>query len=143
MCECSKDNLNNLEVMRTQENFENRSTQNNEIIQPSINFGSSTEPCSCVKLNIRMHIGKSTFMLFLITLVYIISFLPYYTLAIIRQSNEKFSTQLSDAGFMTYHVFLRSYQLSSAINPVIYSFCNAQFRSFALNLCRRKRQSSV
>ena len=141
MCECSKDNLNDLEVMSTQNNFENSSTQNNELLQTIVNFSSSTEPCSCrwVKLNIRMRIGKSTLMLFLITLAYIISFLPYYTLAIIRQSNDKFSTQLSDARYMIYHMFLRSYQLSSAINPVIYSFCNAQFRSFALNLSRRKR----
>ena len=141
MCECSKDN----EVIRTQENFESGTTQNNNSPQTSVNFSSSTEPCGCkcVKLNVRMRIGKSTLMLFLITLAYIISFLPYYTLAIIRQSNEDFSTYLSDSGYVTYHVFLRSYQLSSAINPIIYSFCNVQFRSFALNLFRRKRQNSV
>ena len=90
----------------------------------------------CISLNIR--IGKSTLMLFLITLAYIISFLPYYTLAIIRQANARFVMNLSDVGYMTYHVFLRSYQLSSAINPIIYSFCNAQFRSFVLDLFRRK-----
>ena len=90
----------------------------------------------CISLNIR--IGRSTLMLFLITLAYIISFLPYYTLAIIRQANVRFVMNLSDVGYMTYHVFLRSYQLSSAINPIIYSFCNAQFRSLVLDLFRRK-----
>lgn len=92
----------------------------------------------CLFLHIR--IGKSTLMLFLITLAYILSFLPYYTLAIIRQSNISFVVDLSDAGYMTYHVFLRSYQLSSAINPIIYSFCNAQFRSFVMDLFRRKQK---
>ena len=90
----------------------------------------------CISLNIR--IGRSTLMVFLITLAYIISFLPYYTLAIVRQANVRFVKNLSDVGYMTYHVFLRSYQLSSAINPIIYSFCNAQFRSFVLDLFRRK-----
>ena len=44
MCECSKDNLNNLGMMRTQENFENSSTQNIELLQTIVNFSSSTEP---------------------------------------------------------------------------------------------------
>ena len=91
---------------------------------------------SCMSINNR--IGKSTLMLFLITLAYIISFLPYYILVIIRQSDRGFVSQLSDGGYMAYHFFLRSYQLSSAINPIIYSFCNAQFRTFVRDLFLRK-----
>ena len=90
----------------------------------------------CIKLNIR--VGKTTLMLFLITLAYIISFFPYYIVAILRQSQPRFVNQLSDGGHMAYHLFLRSYQLSSAINPIIYSFCNAKFRSFTVGLFRRR-----
>ena len=89
----------------------------------------------CIRMYFR--IGKSTLMLFLITLAYIFSFLPYYTVVIIRQSKPGFVSQLSDTGYMTYNVLLRSYQLSSAINPIIYSFCNRRFRSLAQGLFRR------
>ena len=143
MCECTIDNVNNFEVIDTQDTLKTGIAQNNEIIIASGNFISSTEPCNCRCVNIRMRIGKSTLMLFLITLAYIISFLPYYTSAIIRQSNEQLFSQLSGTGYMAYHVLLRSYQLSSAINPIIYCFCNAQFRSFALNMFRRKHRNSV
>ena len=79
---------------------------------------------------LTIRIGKSTFVLFLVTVVYIVSFLPFYILAVIRQSNKSFIQQLSPANLMAYQVFLRTYLLSSAVNPVIYSFCNAQFRRY-------------
>ena len=83
---------------------------------------------------LTIRIGKSTFMLFLITVIYIVSFLPFYILAITRQSNASFLHQMSRASLMTYQVFLRSYLLSSAINPIIYCFCNAQFRGNLVNI---------
>ena len=117
----------------TEKRTENKSLfKRNALLQSS----SVEHNSGCMRLNIR--VGKSTLMLFLITLAYIISFLPYYTLAIIRQSEKRFVSQLSGAGYMTYHFFLRSYQLSSAINPIIYSFCNAQFRSFVLDLFHKQ-----
>ena len=143
MCECPKDNTNEIEVVDTLTTLEAGKANSHEISTTDGNIISSTEPCNCKCVNFRLRIGKSTLMLFLITLAYIISFLPYYTLAIIRQSNEELFTQLSDTAYMAYHVFLRSYQLSSAINPIIYCFCNAQFRSFALDMFRRKHQNSI
>ena len=124
--------------LETEEKTDKRPKRNNLFKRNTLLQSSSIKQngTGCISLNIR--IGRSTLMLFLITLAYIISFLPYYTLAIIRQANVRFVMNLSDVGYMTYHVFLRSYQLSSAINPIIYSFCNAQFRSFVLDLFRRK-----
>ncbi|XP_060583412.1 muscarinic acetylcholine receptor M4-like [Ruditapes philippinarum] len=95
----------------------------------------------CMHMKIR--IGRSTLMLFLITCAYIISFLPFYIIAIIRQTYSGFLSQLEGTSYMTYNVFLRSYLLSSAINPIIYSFCNAQFRTFCLDMCRRKQDRRV
>ena len=83
---------------------------------------------------LTIRIGKSTLMLFLITVVYIASFLPFYILAIIRQSKGLSVQQMSRASLMAYQVSLRSYLLSSAVNPLIYSFCNAQFRGHFLNI---------
>ena len=94
---------------------------------------------------LTIRIGKSTFMLFLITVVYIVSFLPFYILAIIRQSKGLSVQQMSRASLMAYQVFLRSYLLSSAVNPMIYSFCNEQFRGYFVNILNRlfARKSSI
>ncbi|XP_045186977.1 muscarinic acetylcholine receptor M2-like [Mercenaria mercenaria] len=91
-------------------------------------------------MHMKLRIGRSTLMLFLITCAYIVSFLPFYIIAIIRQTYSDFLSQLEGTSYMTYNVFLRSYLLSSAINPIIYSFCNAQFRSFCLDMCRKKTE---
>lgn len=91
-------------------------------------------------IHMKLRIGRSTLMLFLITCAYIVSFLPFYIIAIMRQTYPEFVSQLKGSGYMTYNVFLRSYLLSSAINPIIYSFCNAQFRTFCLDMCRKKTE---
>lgn len=90
-------------------------------------------------MHVKLRIGRSTLMLFLITLAYVVSFMPFYVIAIIRQTYKDFMSQLSTVGYMVYHVSLRSYLLSSAINPVIYSFCNSQFRTFCLDMFRKSR----
>ncbi|KAH3874824.1 octopamine receptor beta-3R-like [Dreissena polymorpha] len=88
-------------------------------------------------INIKIRIGRSTLMLFLITLAYIFSFLPFLVIAVMRQTDIRFIVQLNDFGSAVYHLCLRSYLLSCAINPIIYSFCNAQFRTFCLDTFRR------
>ena len=100
---------------------------------------SLTKPGGPSCINMKLRVGRSTLMLFLITLAYIVSFLPFYVLAITRQVYSGFVSELDGAGYMTYLVFLRSYLLSSAINPIIYSFCNAQFRTFCFDMFSRHR----
>ncbi|KAL3874999.1 hypothetical protein ACJMK2_037941 [Sinanodonta woodiana] len=79
-------------------------------------------------------VGRSTLMLFVITLAFIISFLPFYIIVIIRQAIPDLLKTMTPAGNIAYHMFLRSYLLCSAINPIIYSFCNKQFRGFVKDL---------
>ncbi|WAR20282.1 NPSR1-like protein [Mya arenaria] len=93
-------------------------------------------------IHLRVRIGRSTLMLFLITLAYIVSFLPFYVIAIIRQTDSTFVSRMDGAGYMVYHVCLRSYLLSSAINPIIYSFCNSQFRIFCFNMIKKQKRLS-
>ena len=137
-----KDQLKSFQPSDTSDSKQKRKQKNKLFKRNALLQTSSIRHNGVGCMNLKIRIGRSTLMLFLITLAYIISFLPYYTLAIIRQSYTSFVVHLSDAGYMTYHVFLRSYQLSSAINPIIYSFCNAQFRSFVLDLFRRKPRQS-
>ncbi|WAR20286.1 hypothetical protein MAR_002124 [Mya arenaria] len=92
-------------------------------------------------IHLRVRIGRSTLMVYLITLAYIVSFLPFYVIAIIRQTDSTFVSRMDGAGYMVYHVCLWSYLLSSAINPIIYSFCNSQYRIFCFNMKKKRLRS--
>ncbi|XP_045187851.2 D(2) dopamine receptor B-like [Mercenaria mercenaria] len=95
---------------------------------------------------LTIRVGRSTLMLFFITIAYVVSFLPFYILVIVRQSDRKFEPGMSKSELAAYHLFLRSYLLSSAVNPFIYSFCNVQFREYCKETFSRiflRRQHSV
>ena len=71
---------------------------------------------------------NNTIAMAMITMAYMISFLPYLVIVTIRNIDDKFYLMLSKNERIAYHVFLRQYFLNSVINPFIYSFTNKQFR---------------
>lgn len=79
----------------------------------------------------RYRTGKTTTTLFVVTMVFIISFVPYCVISITRLSNVKvfFYENASIVGKVFYHLFLRTYFLSSVLNPLIYNGFNAKFRA--------------
>lgn len=84
---------------------------------------------------------KTAFVMFVISLAYIISYLPHLILMVMRQINGNFVDDLSDQGRAAYKFFLRSYFLNCAINPLIYGVCDSRFRAACAELfggCRRK-----
>jgi len=77
----------------------------------------------------RAQMYKTTLMLFLVTLLFIVSFVPCCVIVIIRYINPQYYNLLTDTGKTVYQLFLRTYLLSSALNPFIYSFFSQQFRT--------------
>ncbi|XP_041361652.1 orexin receptor type 2-like [Gigantopelta aegis] len=71
---------------------------------------------------------RTTFMLFLITLVFVLSFLPHLGLMAARGIHKVMFDSLSPGATAAYNFFLRSYFINSASNPIIYGFCNLRFR---------------
>lgn len=80
---------------------------------------------------------KTSFMLFIVTIVFLFTFAPYCVIAILRNVNSDYYKNLSKTGKMFYHLFLRSYLLSSAVNPIIYSFLSIKFRQQCRHLVSR------
>lgn len=73
--------------------------------------------------------GKTTFILFAVTIVFMLTFAPYCVIAILRNvSGADFYTNLSNTEKAVYQLFLRSYLLSSSVNPLIYCFLSRKFR---------------
>ena len=82
----------------------------------------------------RKHGGQAyrtkrlTCMLFLVTSVFEISFIPYLVIVSIRSRHPDYYASLSTPGKMAYQLLLRSYFINCAVNPIIYCFYNQNFR---------------
>ena len=91
----------------------------------------------------RTQMYKTTSMLFMVTLLFMGSFVPYCVIVMIRLLNKDYYYNLTSIGKAVYNLFLRFYMLSSSLNPVIYCFMTIQFRQqckdfFKQIKCRRK-----
>jgi hypothetical protein len=70
-----------------------------------------------------------TLMLFIITVVFILSFIPHLVLMVINAMNSMFVKDMSPVGIAFYNIFLRSFVINNMANPIIYGFCDKKFRT--------------
>ena len=81
---------------------------------------------------------KFTTVMFVITVVFVVSFLPHLAMALWRAFQGVYEGEvLEGAGLVAYNIGLRSYFLNSAINPLTYGFFNSKFRAFFCSCCKR------
>ncbi|XP_046331804.2 orexin receptor type 2-like [Haliotis rufescens] len=71
---------------------------------------------------------RMSFMLFLITLVFVLSFLPHLSLMVALGIKRDLFEVTQGAGLAAINLFIRSYFINSASNPIIYSFFSTNFR---------------
>ncbi|CAL1528049.1 unnamed protein product [Lymnaea stagnalis] len=79
----------------------------------------------------QIRVGKTTTVLFAVTLAYILSFLPYLTVMVLRSIIRDLEENLSPVGELAYKLCVKSFFINNAINPLIYSFLNQTFRQDA------------
>ncbi|CAC5405825.1 unnamed protein product [Mytilus coruscus] len=102
--------------------------------------GSSKSKIRPSKRSLRAHrLGKTTLMLLVVTMVYILSFLPFLGVVIQRSISPVVPLLYKGEYDTVYEALYRSYLLNCAVNPVIYSFCNANFRKDCRATCRRRK----
>ncbi|BFZ05799.1 hypothetical protein BsWGS_08838 [Bradybaena similaris] len=77
---------------------------------------------------------RTTLMLLVITLVYVLSFLPHLVLMALKAVNEDILKGLGTTWELAQNLLIRSYFINSMANPIIYSF-------FSRNFFRRCRGS--
>ena len=90
---------------------------------------------------------RGTLMLFLITVVFITSFLPFLIISIIRHHRgPAFYLGLNAKEQVVVNLFIRSYVVNNCTNPIVYGLSNSQFRRECLRLyykwCRRSPRGS-
>lgn len=76
----------------------------------------------------RARARKATFSMFLISLAFVLSYLPFLCLLLVRSVRNNFDESMSDGWRAVYKFFLRSYFLNCAINPFIYGISDSKFR---------------
>ncbi|KAL3880382.1 hypothetical protein ACJMK2_032626 [Sinanodonta woodiana] len=67
-------------------------------------------------------------MLFVVTAVFIVSYIPYFSLIITVYANKNFKEDWSKTGEALFELFWRSFLINSFANPIIYGFMDKKFR---------------
>ncbi|XP_059175240.1 uncharacterized protein LOC131955233 [Physella acuta] len=84
----------------------------------------------------RRGMSRTTCMLLLISVVYIFGFLPFLALAFFKTAASEHYNAMNNLEHTFYNLFLRSYFLNCAANPIIYSLCDFNFRKECLKLMK-------
>ncbi|XP_005097345.1 uncharacterized protein LOC101851575 [Aplysia californica] len=84
--------------------------------------------------------SKTTVIAFLVTLVFILSFLPHLCLQVAKMIKKGFDYDLEGAALVFYNTFLRSYFINSVSNPIIYGLLNMKFRAEVKRLASSMKQ---
>ena len=81
---------------------------------------------------------KVTMMLFIITIVFVLSFIPHLSIIIWLAVRPSVIDDLSSPSIITYNIFFRSFVINNMANPIIYGFVDKKFRAecadFILNI---------
>ncbi|KAH3710594.1 hypothetical protein DPMN_070081 [Dreissena polymorpha] len=73
---------------------------------------------------------KYTLIMLTVTLLFVVSFLPYLALVIWRYFHGDEAKMMTDTELVLFQIGIRSIFLNSSLNPVIYGGFNSQFRAF-------------
>ncbi|XP_076437549.1 uncharacterized protein LOC143276786 [Babylonia areolata] len=94
--------------------------------------------CSCCSEHKDWSLDKATLVAFAVTVTFVLSFLPYLTLMVVRSVKRNFDHSLSgSAELNAYNIFVRSFFVNCGANPVIYGVINARFRRECVALMDR------
>ncbi|RUS78802.1 hypothetical protein EGW08_013452 [Elysia chlorotica] len=81
-------------------------------------------------------IRKTTAMLFLISLIFVLSFLPHLALKVTQALRSSLLENLSPAATVSYNVIVRSHFFNAATNWIVYGLCSPKFRRECKVICQ-------
>ncbi|KAK3088161.1 hypothetical protein FSP39_015513 [Pinctada imbricata] len=91
----------------------------------------------------RKNLAKNTtYLMFIISIAFIVTFVPYLAIVLLREIMKNFVQRMSDSERTAFRFFLRSYFLNAAVNPIIYSIFDRRFRK-AFRKCLNDIRSCV
>lgn len=135
--------------------FPKLKTQRSNSCEPKrpVRIRSSDEPGSPRDLNTSVAVrsgynpGKTTRILFCVSVAFVLSFLPYVIVKIVQAATKNFDASQSVAALLAYNFATRSFVINAAVNPIIYSYLNESFRDeckgFIHRCCKRFKKWKV
>ena len=129
-----RENTNTVSEIETTEFAQEVSTCNSNAVSIPRNMSTaSTLPLSSASTKIKKKrkalARNTTYLMFIISVVFVLNFVPYLVVVLVREASKDFVAQLSHVGRTAYRFFLRSYFLNAAVNPVLYSIFDRRFRT--------------
>lgn len=88
----------------------------------------SSVPIKTKRQGQQIHVGRTTAMLFAVSVIFVVSYLPFLVVMVVRNVWSEFESILTPGQELLYKFCLKSYFLNNAVNPIIYSFMNVTFR---------------
>ncbi|KAK3610602.1 hypothetical protein CHS0354_009055 [Potamilus streckersoni] len=85
----------------------------------------------------RFRVNKTTVMLFIVTVVFVVSYMPVIVIMAIRSIIKDIEKRQTDAEDVIGKLFSKFYFLNNATNPIIYSFLNVTFRRHSFKLLKQ------
>ncbi|XP_014772136.1 orexin receptor type 2 [Octopus bimaculoides] len=76
----------------------------------------------------QIRVGRTTVILFAVSVIFVVSYLPFLIAMVVRNVWKDFESSLNPTAELIYKFCLKSYFLNNAINPIVYSFLNVNFR---------------
>ncbi|XP_046581994.1 cholecystokinin receptor type A-like [Haliotis rubra] len=80
--------------------------------------------------NSSASVDKTTLMMFLVSILFIVSFLPYIIITTISAVDRNVLRNLTGADLVSYTIATRFHFINSAFNPVAYSITSSGFRTY-------------
>lgn len=71
---------------------------------------------------------RITLILFIITAVFVLSFIPHLSLKTVAFLHKDYLVNLSHSQLVAYNLFVWSFFINNIANPIIYGFCEPNFR---------------
>ncbi|GFO46208.1 Zinc finger c2hc domain-containing protein 1a [Plakobranchus ocellatus] len=90
-----------------------------------------------VKVKPKHSLNRVTLMCFIISAVYIITFLPFISLLTVASVKSEEITTLEGPPLALFNLFLRSFFINCAANSIIYFICDLAFRRECIRLFRK------
>ncbi|KAK0045143.1 tyramine receptor Ser-2 [Biomphalaria pfeifferi] len=88
----------------------------------------------------RRLFGRTSLMMFIVTLVFFVGFLPFLGLNVFLAISPQKVAALEGASLALYQLFLCSYLLNSFANPIVYSLLDMRFRKECFKFFKRSRK---
>lgn len=85
----------------------------------------------------NLHTKEITKMLFIVTVVFILAFLPHLVLMIMNSIRPQSLKNLSPGGVVVYTIFLRTFVINNMANPIVYFICLRSFRTMCSDNFRK------